>query len=457
MTNKIARMLACAGIGGFVVGWLVFGGKPPELASAPPSSSALSKETQTEQVRKEFPLRPADVQADRETPAVAVDAKGRVLLAYASQTGELERALTLVRSLDGGKTFEKPVEWRKVPIYKYASKSKTKEVTYSTHVLPRLVSSGESIHLGWVEAINGGPGVAYYLATSTDGGLTFSEPIRTHGAEAIKPGFTTLSVAFDGSIVCGWLDGRAKGPRPYSSVRPSHSEGFEPEQLAYEGPDGKGVCPCCDVAVAQGTTGDRFVAFRNSESGNRDIYVSGPGGLVAVAPDHWKLEGCPHDGPSMAFARDRLNLLWMDAHSGKNRVYHASSPSDGLAFKVLELAPASKGAQGHPKLAATPDGRLIAVWDESIGEVPALASGDPQEHGHAAPLTGDGRAIQLAMSTGESFGKPRAISPRPGAFQLQASIAVQADGTALVAWNEMDGDGKKVVFARVECPSGPKL
>ena len=423
------------------------------MSSAPTSSIPKVVEPTLEQARKEFPLRPLDVQADRETPAVAIDSKGRIVLAWASQTGDLERTLTLARSADGGKTFESPVEWRKVPIYRYASKSKNKEVMYSTHVLPRLGASGDSIHLGWVEAIAGGPGVAYYVATSVDGGRTFSEPIKAHGAEAVKPGFTGLAVAPDGSVACGWLDGRARSAQPYSSVRRAHSDGFEPEQLAYEGPDGKGVCPCCDVAVAQGPAGALFVGFRNSDSGNRDIYVAGPGGLVAVASDHWKLDGCPHDGPSMAVADDRLDILWMDAHSGKSRVYHARSPIDGLAFQVQEIATGSTGAQGHPKLASA-GGRLFAVWDESIGEAPTAEPGHGSGHGHASPMTGGGRAIQLAISTGEGFGPPRAISPRAGAFQLQPSIAVDPDGTVLVAWNEMDGDGKKVVFARVERSSG---
>ena len=268
-----------------------------------------------------------------------------------------------------------------MPIHRYAAKSKGKDVMYSTHVLPRLASSGDAIHLGWVEAINGGPAVSYFVATSTDGGLSFSEPIPVQSAEAVKPGFTSLTAGLDGSIVCGWLDSRAKGARPYSSVKRANSDGFEAEQLAYEGPEGKGVCPCCDVAVAQTQNGARFVAFRNSDSGNRDIYVASPNGLVAVAPDHWKLDGCPHDGPSMALVGDRLNIVWMDAHTGKNRIYHASSPTDGLAFVVRELAIDSNGAQGHPKLASTRTGSLLAVWDESIGEAPAPPSGASQGHG----------------------------------------------------------------------------
>jgi hypothetical protein len=458
MKNK-THLMAAAGIGGFLVGWLTFANKPPQVPTVGPSAEAPEPNSSAPATpRKEFALRPADAQADRETPAIAVDGRGRILLAWASQTGDSERTLTLARSSDGGKTFDPPVAWRKVPIYRYTSKSKGKDVAYSTHVLPRLASSGDSIHLGWVEAIDGGPGVAYYVATSADGGLTFSEPIRAHGAGAVKPGFTGMSVAPDGSILCAWLDGRTHGQRPYAGVKSIHSDGFEPEQLVFEGPDGKGVCPCCDVAVAQSPDKTRFVAFRNNDSGNRDIVVSrsrpGDGRFSApspVAPDHWKLDGCPHDGPSLAVESDRLHLVWMDAHSGKNRVYVASSPSSDLAFAPRELAPGSTGAQGHPKLASSASRRLIVVWDESIGDAPTPAPGGGHgEHGHAASLTGGGRAIMVATGSADGFGPSKAIAPRPGAFQLQPSIALAPDGTAFVAWNEIDEDGKRVVFARVD-------
>ena len=460
MTKDKTRLMAVAAIGGFVVGWLTFGDKPEEITAARPSAGAEGAKPSTPaRQRREFPLRPADAQADRETPAVAVDGRGRVLLAWASQAGDSERTLTLARSTDGGATFHPPVDWRKVPIYRYTSKSKGKDVAYSTHVLPRLASSGDSIHLGWVEAIDGGPGVAYYVATSVDGGLTFSEPIRAHGAGAVKPGFTGMAAAPDGSILCAWLDGRAKGQRPYSAVKSAHSEGFEPEQLVFEGPDGKGVCPCCDVAIAQAPGGARFVAFRDNDGGNRDIVVgrSRPGdGSYSppspVATDHWKLDGCPHDGPSMVLTSDRLHLAWMDAHSGKNRVYTANSPATELAFAPRELAPGSPGAQGHPKLASTASGRLVAVWDESIGDAPTAPVGGHGEHGHAPSPAGGGRSIMVATGDADGFGPPKAIAPRPGAFQLQPSIALGPDGTAFVAWNEVDEDGKRVVFAKVAPP-----
>src|SRR6185437_6665711 len=125
-----------------------------------------------------------------------------------------------------------------------------RKMAFSTHVLPRLAATSDGLALGWVEAIDGGPTVRYLLARSRDGGKTFSEPIAVHGDDASKPGFTTLTAGADGSLACAWLDGRNHVQLPYFSAMPAGSDGFGPEQIVYSGPEGKGICPCCDLAVA---------------------------------------------------------------------------------------------------------------------------------------------------------------------------------------------------------------
>ena len=75
----------------------------------PPVESGPSHAKVPDPARLEFLLLPADVTADRETPALAVDSEGRVLMAWASQTGELVRTLYLARSTDGGAHFDAPV------------------------------------------------------------------------------------------------------------------------------------------------------------------------------------------------------------------------------------------------------------------------------------------------------------------------------------------------------------
>ena len=141
-------------------------------------------------------------------------------------------------------------------------------------------------------------------------------------------------------------------------------------------------------------------------------------------------------------------------------MYVASSPASDLTFTAHELSLGTPGAQGHPKLAAAEAGPLYAVWDESLGSppTPAVTAGHAKEHGHGHALTGDGRAVMFASSSHDrsGFGPAVAVSPRPGAFQLNPAIAIGRDRAILIAWNEIDTTGKRVVVVRREPEAGAK-
>ena len=49
-----------------------------------------------------------------------------------------------------------------------------------------------------------------------------------------------------------------------------------------------------------------------------------------------------------------------------------------------------------------------------------------------------------------SFETVSPVAARPGAFQLNPAIALGPDGAVLVAWSEIDPEGKRVVFVRRE-------
>jgi hypothetical protein len=334
-------------------------------------------------------------------------------------------------------------------------------MAFSTHVLPRLVATADSLYLGWVEAIDGGSEVVYYVARTDDGGKSFSEPVRAHDKSASRPGFTALSAAPDGTLLAAWLDGRNEGQQPFLGSWPALSEGFEPERLVFAGPEGKGVCPCCDLAVTRLPDGSDIVAFRNSDAGHRDIWLARAprggqfGGPSPLTLDLWSFEGCPHDGPSLALDRDRLYTAWMSAHTGRNRVYVASAPTSELTFTPHELSARTRGAQGHPKLALAGLAKLVAVWDESLDDAspaPGAPGSQSTGHGHAngPALSGGGRTIMLTVGNDSGFRPASPVAPRPGAFQLNPVVAVGPDGVVLVVWNEIDTAGKRVVFARHE-------
>jgi len=483
-TTLIAFTLLAAG--GFALGWLSSQAPSPANArpaanDAPRADVAASAQPGGDSIKvsseRRYALRPEDVAADRETPAIAVDAKGRVVVAWASQTEELERTLFLLRSNDSGATFEPPVPFRKVPIYKFQSKTPGKTMSFSTHVLPRLTADADTIWLGWVEALKGGPTVQYMVARSTDGGRTFSDPIPAHGETAKRPGFTSLSLGADGTLLTSWLDGRNQVQQPFLALMPKGTESnrFEKDLLVYAGPEEKGICPCCDLSVARTSNGQTYVGFRDNDSGHRDICIARssserPGTFeppVPVTSQHWKFDGCPHDGPSLALAGDQLHLLWMDAHTGKNRVYAASSTLDSaaLAFTPRTLpAFSAESTQGHPKLIADASQALHAVWDESLEPAPtssnvgaaspsappAKAAGESHGHGTTPSSADGGRAIVYtkASPNGE-FQKSRAVAARPGVFQLNPSLAVSPSGQVFICWNELDTEGKQVVVVQL--------
>src|SRR5437867_1185618 len=102
MSRVLVPVLVTACLGGAVLGWMAL---PPPAEDDPATPSGACEAAE---VVHRFPLTAADMHLDRQVPAVAVDAAGRVVLAWASATGETERALYVARSADGGRTFEQP-------------------------------------------------------------------------------------------------------------------------------------------------------------------------------------------------------------------------------------------------------------------------------------------------------------------------------------------------------------
>lgn len=450
MIRAVVSTVALTGVVGFTLGWLAFA--PRQSPSPEPTERELAELTHR------FALLSADVNCDRETPALAVDGAGRVFLAWASQTGELERTLWLARSLDGGVTFEPPLAFRKVGIDRQVRKMNGKERVFTTNVLPRLAVHQAVLHLGWVQAKAGGR-VECLLAQSSDGGETFSDPRPVHGDQATRPGYTAMAVDAEGTIVSAWLDGRNKSQQPFCSVSTPGAKQFLPESLVYAGEE-RGICPCCDVAAIRAQDGSTFVAFRNAQAGYRDIWVARAGAKAAsgfeaavpVSADNWRFDGCPHDGPSLAVTDERLHVTWMDAHSGKRRIYVANSTLASLSFAPQELHANAPGEQGHPKISADSNAMLHLVWDGSLDDDASepLAEEGQHHHHHGMRLQGTGRAIYYTRSPdGTNFALPRMIAPRSGVFQIQPALAVDANGVVHVAWNEMTAEGKSVVFARL--------
>lgn len=397
-----------------------------------------------------FPLTQLDARETAEAPDLAVDGGGRIYLVWPSKAGDDDRKLYLTTSDDGGHSFADPRTIARSGVFKAVSTTKKgQSVSREVRMAPHIAASGGSIHLLWTETLPDNAGVRTVVSTSSDHGRYFSEPIRVHSEPATRATYTALAAA-NGSLLCSWLDNRNGVQQTFAAQRSAGQAAFDAEIRVHAGDDKQGVCPCCPTGCLLAPDGTAYVVFRDVESGYRDFVVGRkmPGDasfqLFAVVPPTWTFNGCPHDGASLALVGDRLSVVWMDAHTGSPRCYYAEANAADMKFKTRELHPIATGTQGNAKLAADASGGLHAVWEESL-EAP------PVGQNHDAPQIGVGRVIMYAAlpAGAAAFSPPRAVEVVAGAYQSRPSIVLRG-ATAVIAWNELDDQGKAVVVTTLK-------
>ncbi|QDU30112.1 hypothetical protein ETAA8_52310 [Anatilimnocola aggregata] len=406
-------------------------------------------------VRHSFPLAAADIRDSQEAPVVAVDAQQRIYLAWSSQTGSDERTLFLMTSVDRGQTFASPRAFRKSGIFKSVSQMKGKTVARERRMLPQLAAYGDKVVIGWGDAPADGQSIQLLVAETSDGGVTFSEPVTAHESADARPTFISMSVSPSGKVACSWLDSRNRAQQPFAAVRFAGSDTFGAEQLIFAGQDDKGVCPCCTTVVKVADDETVVVAYRGQVDGYRDIWISvkRPSDTqfsqpVPVVSPTWEFAGCPHDGPSLAITGDVLHAAWMDARTGQQRCYYGWANLHDLKFTTQELHSAGPGTQGNARLWTDGSGAVHAIWEESLADEPVAKIGEPAEHQHGPP-TGAGRVVMhsIAPRADGKFDLPHPLASRPGKFQTRPGIASGTSGLLVAAWNELDETGKRVMVA----------
>jgi hypothetical protein len=453
----------------------------PNVTASRPAAAVerLEPKTGMAAVVHRFPLTAADVKENLESAALAVTDNGDIHLAWASKVDAEQLQVFLTSSDDQGKLFSTPRVVAKSAIHRVSAQMRGKAISRELRILPRLVASGNTLVLGWVEAVANNTAVTYFVSTSSDGGKTFSDPIVASHDPAARPTFTSLALGPSGEIATSWLDNRHGVQLPAAAVRSTDKSEFGTDSIAYVSEGGKGVCPCCPTDIAIAADGTMYLAFRNQKDGFRDMWISRlkPGQSEfdppkPVVSPRWTFDGCPHDAPSLAVTADQLQIAWMDASSGQPRVHLAHGSLEAEQFEIREVDLASKYSQGHPSLAIDDQQTIHLVWDEGHGtavETKKVGASDStsEDHGNQSshdhrtgaesqPAEGESeRIIRYATFTasGEPIAAAAAIAPRDYAFQSRPAVAVDRQGNVYSAWVELSGSGKSIAVARLKTAS----
>lgn len=284
--------------------------------------------------------------------------------------------LLVDKSTDLGKTFSAAIKVN----------SSAQKIGANNQARPAIAMDAKNnIYVTWTQNLNTRFAGYIWFARSIDAGKSFEKPAIVHQDRAeITHAFNALSVSPEGKITVVWIDKRdsvlAKaagkkydGAAIYYAVSNNKGLSFTPEQKLADS-----SCECCRIATTNKPDGTTVALWRHVfEGGKRDHMIAElPQGNDKPNPQratfgHWKIDGCPHQGPAVATAgkdKDGYHMAYFDGNDVKPGLYY--SRMDGVAWVSSPAKKFGNNANqaGHPAILSTvnqTDGEHVwLVWRE---------------------------------------------------------------------------------------------
>jgi hypothetical protein len=279
--------------------------------------------------------------------------------------------VVLARSTDLGKTFTAPVSITADPL----------NMDWGPDSRPQLaIDKTGAIVVTYAifqdKSFNG----RIYATRSTDGGTTFATPAPTT-SDSTSQRFQTVGIDPDGRVFAAWLDKRnaataiaAGKPYPGAALAYAWADDsgmrFSDTRLAFDN-----TCECCRLGLAFAGPGRPALMFRNVFEGSvRDHAVvtfkdpTTPGPLRRVSVDNWKIEACPHHGPSLAIAPDgSYHAAWFTGGSVRQGLFYAHADNADAPFSPPRALSSPDRQPARPNVLATSTA-VHLVWKEFDGE-----------------------------------------------------------------------------------------
>jgi hypothetical protein len=304
-----------------------------------------------------------DQEALTATPAFAPDGTLWLARVEANQ-------VVVTKSTDLGRTFSRPVSVTPRPI----------DVDWGPDSRPRIAIGPEG-HVIVTYAVfkdkqfNG----RVYYTRSTDGGVSFAPP-KPITSDDTSQRFQVTAIDSGGRLFAAWLDKR------HAAAAKAAGKPYAGAALAYAWSNDDGVtfgdthiavddtCECCRLSVAIAGSGRPAVLFRNIFAGSvRDhalVTFAGPTAprpLHRVSVDNWKIDACPHQGPSLAIAPDgSYHAAWFTEGTARQGLFYARADNADAPFSEPRALSSPEHRPTRPYLLA--NGKALhLVWKEFDG------------------------------------------------------------------------------------------
>lgn len=284
------------------------------------------------------------------------------------------------------------------------------------------------------------------FARSLDGGKRWAEPSVVHrDRQLITHRFESMLVDGAGRVWVAWIDKRDLG-----GARAARRD-YAGAAVYYAYSDDRGAtwqgdykladhsCECCRIALALDAKGRATAMWRHVFPPNeRDhaFAVLQPEGrnvvVERVTTDRWKIDACPHHGPSVAVAANGTrHAVWFNQVNGEGRAFYGRLT--GSAPEGVQALPA--GAM-HADIAIR--GNMLAiVWkrfDGTATRVESWLSNDGGRHFTAGP----------SLQTQGESDQPRVLSNDASMLIVWRTAA----GMAVARLGDARGDDAIKPFSR---------
>lgn len=264
---------------------------------------------------------------------------------------------------------------------------------------PQLIAEGLDWFVNWADypmvAIDDqGNMIAHYLAKSSSGTYSYDVNIvtkstdSTHWSNPIIPhtdgtptehGFVTMLPNNDGTFLLAWLDGRNTGGGDHDSPENGGAMTVRSAILNMQGTVSEEheldhrVCDCCQTTGVITQDGPMIIYRDRSVDEIRDMaFVTKTDSTWSqpklVANDHWKIEGCPVNGPRAVSSGTMTAVAWFTASNGNSQVKVAFKSGENFDQPIVidQSAPI-----GRVDISLLDESTVIVSWMDS-GSVPAI-------------------------------------------------------------------------------------
>ena len=314
---------------------------------------------------------PADLSKATVTTST-FDHQGRLWLAWV-----FGKDLYVNYSDDKGKTFSVPVQ----------VDGEDEVVSSNAEARPNIsVTQDGIVYVSYAEKLKKRFSGHVRFSRSTNNGKSFSAPIIVNDdQQMIGHSFGTLTTNERGDVYMTWLDSRERvaakaagetytGSAVFYARSTNKGLSFEPNVKVADN-----SCQCCRIAATLDESGLPVIVWRHIYGKDvRDhamVRFTSETAFTApyqVSDDDWRIESCPHHGPSLKVDQQgRYHMTWFTNGSKRQGVFYAYSDDQGKTFsKPLAIGSPEEPAK-HAYLLEK-NGKIYITWKAFDGESTTL-------------------------------------------------------------------------------------